>query len=240
LSNKPESISLYRTDGQLGVTFDSIETQRMLLAFVKAEDEREYRQAPGIDPENPGLRHFIAVIANGGVIPQNSKFKAMLKRKGISAWEIPGRLRAYYLVTSQKGINMQETSSDRQSDFITYLKKVSKLKDSLPPLMLEDQKKIRDLILPILEDNDGQIAEDKDSISELAQRWQMTNLDLVAKINDLWQRMIMPLSAEIAGKIVKRSAGTMRRWAREGIIHADVNDRGQWSFTREVLIDCLN
>jgi hypothetical protein len=32
----------------------------------------------------------------------------------------------------------------------------------------------------------------------------------------------------------------MRRWAREGIIHADVNDRGQWSFTREVLIDCLN
>lgn len=133
----------------------------------------------------------------------------------------------------------QTMEADRRLKFIAYLKKASELKD-LPPQLMEDQERLKLLIIPILENGDGLIPEDEDSLMNLGQRWQMTNDQLAEKITKLWQRMTEPLSAEKAGKIVKRSAGTMRKYAGKEIIHADINRKGQWRFTREVLIDHLN
>lgn len=131
-----------------------------------------------------------------------------------------------------------EIPSDRQSDFIAYLHKAAKI-ESVPVAMLMDQEKLKELIIPTMEPDKGNgwIPEDMDRVRELGQRWGMTNHNLSTAIKRLWDRMNEPLSAVRAAKIIGRSASTLRRWARTDKIHANINAKGHWSFTREILID---
>lgn len=134
----------------------------------------------------------------------------------------------------------EELSSDEKSDFVAYLRKASKIKN-LPGPMLEDQQRLRELIIPTMDpaQGDGYIPEEMDSVRNLGQRWKMTNHMLAAEVRRLYNKMLMPISAVHAGRIVGRSPSTLRRWARTGKIHADVDARGHWSFTRQALIDHL-
>ena len=232
MCQKAVSISINRTDGKLGVEFDSPKTLNAFLDFILAIDK-------------PELRHFVPVLENGGILPQDDPdFENYLKKMGITLWTIPGDMRAYFLVNFQGGANMQmilweKLPSDRRSDFIAYLKKASQI-ENLPSAMLEDRKRLKELVVPILEQGEGWIPEDLDNVRNLAMCWKITNYQLVNLIIRLWERMNEPLSAAKAGRIVKRSAGTMRRWARQGRIHADVDKKGHWTFTREVLIDHIS
>lgn len=131
----------------------------------------------------------------------------------------------------------QSLPSDRQRDFIAYLKKTSQLTIFDNPRQVRQKEMIRDLILPTLEEGQGFIPEELSQVSYLAQAWDMTNYQLAETIYRLWQKMTQRLSAKQASTLVKRSPGTLRRWAREGRVHASVNRRGHWTFTREVLID---
>ena len=154
-----EAVRLYRVDGQQGVTFSSPEVQKALLTVLVAEDAREYRQDPSVDPENPGLKHLIRVVENDGIIPKDDDIEAMLTRKGVMSWDIPNTLRSYFLSIFQGGANMQMTwwetiPSDRKSDFIAYLKKAARIK-GLPAPLIEDQERLELLIIPILEKGDG-------------------------------------------------------------------------------------
>lgn len=128
---------------------------------------------------------------------------------------------------------------DRKRDFISYLRKICQLDLHDNPRLASHKEMISNLIIPTLEQGDGWIPEDMDHVLNLAQRWDITNFQLAQIIDKLWRRMTTPLSAQAAGRIVKRSASTMRRWARQGHIHAQVSRTGHWTFTREILIDHL-
>ncbi len=96
---------------------------------------------------------------------------------------------------------------------------------------------IRDLIIPTLTEGEGHIPEDMTRVLDLAQRWDITNGQLADTIYQLYKNMIKPLNAKEAGKLIGRTANTLRRWAREGKIQARINERGHWVFCREHLIN---
>jgi len=230
------SIGLIRDDGKRGVSFDSPETLQFFLDYIRAIGD-------------PSTQYYIPVLENNGIIPSvdpsendyDADFDALLTRMGVMPYDIPNTMRGYFMVAFQGGANMEmtwwgTTPSDRQRDFVSYLTKASQIND-LPPAMVEDQKRLRELIIPTLEQGDGWIPEDLDNVRNLAQRWDMTNHQLAAEIRRLWERMTEQLSAAKAGRIVDRSASTMCRWARDKVIYAGVNAKGHWYFTREVLID---
>jgi len=131
----------------------------------------------------------------------------------------------------------ENMSSDNRRDFIAYLNKICHLRWYDNPKQQRQKEVIRDLIIPTLVEGDGWIPEDMDRIQDLAQRWDMTNGQLIDRITQLWRNMHTPLDAKQAGKLIRKTAGTLRRWARQEKIPARVDKRGHWIFSREFLVD---
>lgn len=131
----------------------------------------------------------------------------------------------------------KEKPSDTQNRFMDYLEKVSRLKKYSGPKAQRKKEIIRDLILPTLRDGKGWIPEELSQVEAMAKKWGLTNWDLAETIHQYWKMMNKPLTATEAAKLMRLSPGTLRRWARDNVVHADVDKKGHWSFTREVLID---
>ena len=124
--------------------------------------------------------------------------------------------------------------------FIAYLEKVSSLKKFSSKKAQRQKEMIRHLILPTLREGQGWIPEELGQVEALAKNWGLTNWDLSNIIHQHWKLMTKPLTATEAAKLMKLSPGTLRRWARDKVVHADIDEKGHWSFTREVLIDRLD
>lgn len=127
-----------------------------------------------------------------------------------------------------------------QKRFIVYLEKVSKLKKYSGPKARRQKEMIRDLILPTLREGQGWIPEELSQVEAMLKRWRINNWELANIIKQHWELMSKPLTATEAAKLMKLSPGTLRRWARNEVVHADIDEKGHWSFTREVLIDRLD
>lgn len=124
-----------------------------------------------------------------------------------------------------------------QKRFISYLEKVSKLKKYSGPKAQRKKEIIRDLILPILREGQGWIPEELSQVEALTKNWGLTNWQLANIIHQHWKLMNKPMTATEAAKLMKLSPGTLRRWARDNVVRSDIDKKGHWSFTREVLID---
>ena len=133
----------------------------------------------------------------------------------------------------------KELSSDAQKRFDAYLEKVSRLNGFTGPKAQRKKEMIRDLILPTLREGQGWIPEDLGQVEALAKKWGLTNWQLADTIHHYWKMMNRPLTAKEASELMKLSAGTLRRWARDEVVHANI-EKGHWSFPREVLIDRLD
>lgn len=98
------SISLSRSDGKLGVDFDSPETLAKFLAILIEEGE-------------PESSYLIPVLENNGVVPSNDPdFRALLDRMGVTDYTIPNILRARFLQQFRK----LERGSDMNLDLSQF------------------------------------------------------------------------------------------------------------------------
>jgi hypothetical protein len=98
LTSDQPSIRQVRSDKKLGVEFDSPETLARYLVFVEENAE-----------EDPGIRHFIPVLKNGGkrkggIVPQDADmydaditFGKLLIDMGIMRWDIPNGIWGHFL-----------------------------------------------------------------------------------------------------------------------------------------------
>ena len=229
------TIHQYRADGKLGVEFDSPLTLARFLAFIRGAG-------------NPSARHFIPVLENDGVIPQDDDdFKVLLKRMGIMAPDIPNTLRAHFLVDflrATKEAKMADQlndwweglASDQRSDFLEYLRKVIKLKSFSGKKAAKKKRLISEVIIPTL-DAGGYMPQSHEFISLLRNDWKMDPISLFTYIKDLFKHMTEALSTTEASKLVHKSTRTLQRWAKEGKVPADQNQWGYYKLTRQVLID---
>ena len=228
MSNAQMTISLIRSDGKLGVDFDSPQTLQIFLEFIQ-------------ETNDPGTRHFIPVLKNGGVIPRDDEdFQALLIRMGIMDWDIPNSMRGHFLVAFQRRQNMKidwyvDLTSDRQCDFRTYLEKRQRPQMFEKPLQARERELIQQVILPILK-AEGEFNEYNMEVN-LGQRWSMNISKLLEKIWVLWLEMTGHWNVRKVAKLLKRDPSTIRRWARSGRLFGQKNHREHWYFTHEVLID---
>ncbi|MBT6691565.1 hypothetical protein HOB10_04500 [Candidatus Parcubacteria bacterium] len=248
------TIRLTRSDGKLGVDFDSPQTLQIFLDFIlenKDPDTEHYIPVDedfkallikmGLLYDNPETRHFIPILKNGGVIPRDDEdFQTLLIKMGIMDWDIPNSMRGHFLVAFQRRLDMKidwyiKLAADRQRDFQAYLEKRQK------PIMFEKSPKIRErefinqVILPILR-AEGEFNEHNMEVA-LGQRWSMSISQLLDKIWQLWLEMTSHWHIQKVAKLFKKDASTIRRWARSGRLFGEKNHRGHWYFTHEVLID---
>ena len=235
------SISTNRADGKLGVEFDSPQTLTAFLDFIRAMD----------DPE---IRHFVPVLENGGILPQDDPiFEAYLKKMGLTLWTIPGAIRAYFLVKFQGGKSMSllsdqrstvsvgdwwdKLSADQKADFIRHLK-VLCAKELIYPF--SKLIFIRDVCLRVLEEGDGQITENMDFV-QLAQSRGFQISAVAQCLTQYFHEFNGTISTKTAVRRMGLSRSHIRKLCRQGIPNLDAHKdhHGKWHINPTSVDDWL-
>ncbi|MDD5749684.1 MAG: helix-turn-helix domain-containing protein [Patescibacteria group bacterium] len=207
--------------------FDSPQTLAAFLDFILAIDK-------------PELRHFVPVLENDGILPQDDPgFEDYLKKMGITPWTIPGDMRAYFLVKFQEDANWWENLPlDKRNDLIAKhpslrrrpvmnLERLEKLSLDELDLFIQNLRVrltkedfshpknlfIRDVCLPILvalRQGQGLTAESWELLA-LAESRGFSRHEIETSINDAYDHFVRPVNNQQAAKYLGISPRHCRR-----------------------------
>lgn len=205
MSTSKPSISLNRSDGQLGVDFDSAETLSQFLALLIEEDEAD-------------SVYLIPVLENNGLVPKDdSIFLALLDRLGVTDYTIPNILRGRFLQNLrqlERKLIMdlkwfEELNREEQGLFIRHLRLCYERGEFKPSKALF----VRDICLPILRafhEGFGMTGECWDLV-QLAESRQFRRSEIEATIRNAYQKYQTMMTSRQAAKYLGMSQRHSRR-----------------------------